>query len=366
MTNEEKNNALYEKVSAEQDKYRSWLLSQPPEEILNHTYEYNIREDIVMAMEDMELIGLTEEQTDALLKSESPLAYIYRDFTKVETNHMDVVRGCIEDRAKAEVKQEQEIRDALRKLPVYPYPAEHARECGELEQYRASQQANIACRNAIADAIDEHRFDHEFDAKTAVRQVADQFGYDRLLHVCANTIQHKERDGRISSDNIRWAQTMTIYEDVTKLGTDHRLAYLIPNHPVLTDAFVRAARHEYLLTQPLTPGEVKHEALNILAQYQDAKGPNSADKAHFSARVTPLFAERAHGKAPELLGKFLPFASLAFTKTDDPRGLRAVISQDEDRFKKLRPVRASVLAKLQKPPAITSPKYSAKLRRQER
>ena len=45
------NTALYEKMSDEQDKFRDWLKSQPPEEILHHTYEYTVREDIMMAME---------------------------------------------------------------------------------------------------------------------------------------------------------------------------------------------------------------------------------------------------------------------------------------------------------------------------
>ena len=47
------NTALYEKMATEQEKYRDWLKSQPPEEILHHTYEYTVREDIVMAMEEM-------------------------------------------------------------------------------------------------------------------------------------------------------------------------------------------------------------------------------------------------------------------------------------------------------------------------
>ena len=34
MTNEELNTALYKKVFAEQEKYREWLLSQPPDEML--------------------------------------------------------------------------------------------------------------------------------------------------------------------------------------------------------------------------------------------------------------------------------------------------------------------------------------------
>ena len=38
MTNEELNTSLYEKCFAAQEHYREWLLSLPPEEILNHTY----------------------------------------------------------------------------------------------------------------------------------------------------------------------------------------------------------------------------------------------------------------------------------------------------------------------------------------
>ena len=44
--NADKNTALYEKMAAEQDKFRDWLKTQPPEEILNHAYEYVVREDI--------------------------------------------------------------------------------------------------------------------------------------------------------------------------------------------------------------------------------------------------------------------------------------------------------------------------------
>ena len=46
MTQEEMLTALYEKMAAEQDKYRDWLKSQPAAEVLNHAYEYTVREDI--------------------------------------------------------------------------------------------------------------------------------------------------------------------------------------------------------------------------------------------------------------------------------------------------------------------------------
>lgn len=48
MNETDYNARLYEKMKAEQDKYRGWLLHQEPPEILNHTYEYTMREDIVL------------------------------------------------------------------------------------------------------------------------------------------------------------------------------------------------------------------------------------------------------------------------------------------------------------------------------
>ena len=40
MTTEELNTQLYEKMFAEQEKYRQWLLTQPPDEILNHALPF--------------------------------------------------------------------------------------------------------------------------------------------------------------------------------------------------------------------------------------------------------------------------------------------------------------------------------------
>lgn len=39
------NARLYEKMKAEQDKYRDWLLHQEPPEILNHTYNTAAKAD---------------------------------------------------------------------------------------------------------------------------------------------------------------------------------------------------------------------------------------------------------------------------------------------------------------------------------
>lgn len=103
MTNEELNAALYEKMFAEQETYRAWLLSQPPEEILNHTYEYTCREDILLSLE---YHNLSDAQARALLKSPSPLSDIFKDWEKKETGYMDDIWQTVEGRAQAEVQKQ--------------------------------------------------------------------------------------------------------------------------------------------------------------------------------------------------------------------------------------------------------------------
>ena len=64
----------------------------------------------------------------------------------------------------------------MKNLPVYKHPASYAREHDELAAYRASNQANAACKEAIEAAIRDHYRDNRLDA-AAVDQVVQQFGY---------------------------------------------------------------------------------------------------------------------------------------------------------------------------------------------
>ena len=68
MTGEELCTKLYQRMTAEQEHYRNWLLAQPPGEILDHAAEYTVREDIVMEMEELELpeAQRSEEHTSEL------------------------------------------------------------------------------------------------------------------------------------------------------------------------------------------------------------------------------------------------------------------------------------------------------------
>lgn len=139
MKQEEMNTQLYEKLAAEQTKYRDWLMGQPPEEILNHAYEYAVREDILAAAE---LMDIPQAQAAALLAVPSPMEAIYGGWTEQKSPDLDPMLDCISDRAYAALQ-------AQRELPVYRYPGSYAHEHGELEQYRASRKAKSRRRRSV-------------------------------------------------------------------------------------------------------------------------------------------------------------------------------------------------------------------------
>lgn len=134
-------------------------------------------------------------------------------------------------------------------IEVYRHTGGYAREHGELDQYRASLKANTACRDAIDAAISAQYKDGRLNTKEAVKQVTDEFGFDRTLYVLANTVQHKDWDGRISHDNKEWAKTVPVAKTQDAVS-DATLRFVVDrSHPGLLDLFVDQAREDYLLAK---------------------------------------------------------------------------------------------------------------------
>ena len=340
MTNEQWNTTLYKQMFAEQEQFRDWLLAQPPQEILNHAYEYVMREDILLSLEHNDL---TDAQAVALLSSPAPLADVYKTFDKMESSHMEEIWNCIEsqadkvrasqlDHAKALIddfctydyashadfsdlsrvniaytmvgdediplqvhvdlegyKIERELdgkpldarqysllqelienelegldfqelvtvsdaeiqaalasakkEAAFAELPVYRQNAAYASEHGELEQYCVSHQANIACKEAIEQSIDQN-YDGRRLAKGTADKVMQKFGPERVMYVLAYTIQQKGRDGRFHPYNKDWAKTVDIPPNPDSFGFERNCEFVVDSHAGLTDLFVSQARRE--------------------------------------------------------------------------------------------------------------------------
>ena len=241
------------------------------------------------------------------------------------------------------------------KTPLYKYPAAYARENSELEQYRASYKANVACKEAIETAIRDNYSDNRL-GKEAVKQVVERFGYERTFYVLATTVREKDWDGRISHGNKEWAKTIPVFEDADAWGHDRNRYFVVDAvNPGLTDIFTNQARREYLLTQPLSKDEIQKEAGQILRRLQTEREPNSPSGTHFMAQISPDFFVRASTKDHDRLFALLPFKSLTFSALKDRKGIFAFIQKDENRDQALRTRKPSVKKQLQAKPTERKP-----------
>ena len=231
MDAEKLNQALYDKMAAEQERFKHGLLGMTAEEALNHAYEYVMREDILMSME---VLNLPAPQAEALLESPCPLADIYKDFRDMETGHMDNIRECIEGRAESLMEAQRETAPII---PIYQHTGEYAREHGELDAFLASLETNVACRDAIETAIREGFDGMSLHADT--KGVLAAFGAERVSHVLAATLQGIRNDPRVSSGNQAWAATVPMFDTASR----HR-DYLITSHPGVLSIFVTQTRKE--------------------------------------------------------------------------------------------------------------------------
>ena len=69
------------------------------------------------------------------------------------------------------------------KTPIYDKTVAYASEHGELEEYRASFKANMACRNAITEALAKYYKDNILDTNSALKELTEGFTLERIALV---------------------------------------------------------------------------------------------------------------------------------------------------------------------------------------
>lgn len=119
---------------------------------------------------------------------------------------------------------------------LYPYSAKEARERNELSLWRESHRANIACREAIEDAI-RRSFDGMYLNEDCLAPVLTAYGYKRTAWVLANTLHELKWDGRFSPANKQWAERHYIPRDER-----HNAEITVRSHPAVLDGFVSLYR----------------------------------------------------------------------------------------------------------------------------
>ena len=246
------------------------------------------------------LYGIASGRESCTLESHPAKVDLFIDLVRKDLQELAQQKSASRQKSSVKPKKETVKMD---KTPVYKESFQYAYQHGEQEQHLASNRANIACKEAIEQAIASHYYDNRFNAEAAVRDVVKQFGFERMFYVLANTVQAQGGDGRVSRSNKDWAQTIPVAFENGRRD----MSFLITrSHPGLLDMFVSKARHEHLLRQPLKAADIKAEAEHILKRLQEAQEPNSPNGTHYMAQVSPDFMARASTKDTDRLMAMLP------------------------------------------------------------
>lgn len=106
MSEEALHMALLEKMEEEQAAFRAQLLSETPEEILKHTFEYSAREEILSMMQWR---TLDEPSYMALLDAPSALDALYAQYHDMDVERQDFLRECIDTKVQFMVEDQEDL-----------------------------------------------------------------------------------------------------------------------------------------------------------------------------------------------------------------------------------------------------------------
>lgn len=124
-------------------------------------------------------------------------------------------------------------------LGVYPCSLTEAKRMNELSLWRESHKENVACKNAIEQVI-RNGFDGMHLQGDCAESVISEYGYHRTAYVLANSLQHKDYDGRFSRGNHEWAKRIFIPD-----AKEHRIEYAVDSHPAVLDGFINQYRRAF-------------------------------------------------------------------------------------------------------------------------
>ena len=193
---------------------------------------------------------------------------------------------------------------------LYPYSAAEARKRNELSLWRESYKANIACRNAIEDAIRQN-FDGMNLQTDCLKVVLDEYGYKRTERVLAATLQELSWDGRFSPTNKQWAERRYIPQDER-----HNAAITIRSHPAVLDGFVSFYRKA---VQALNLFGAEHCVGDRAEQDYTGKvlvlSPDVLREQYWGQKYQLLYAQSGFGCKPHSSGRAVFATSLADGET---------------------------------------------------
>ncbi|MCD8107045.1 MAG: DUF3849 domain-containing protein [Oscillospiraceae bacterium] len=224
---------------------------------------------------------------------------------EVKANYVDSV-GFTELPAFVEERTsvfEQKVMDAYEEMeedfvPIYTRTGAYANEHGELEEYRASKNENIACKEAIEKAISDN-FDGMNLNHSAVEPVIEDFGKERVAFVLASTIQVKDWDGRFSQSNKDWAASVPTIAEVNP-ENDIRTEWAVQSHPAILDGFVDMFRESLENTREVEQVISEKPKIEAIPPVSDRTEPEASLQGKSMADIEETVLSCAQAQIDEM------------------------------------------------------------------
>ena len=115
------------------------------------------------------------------------------------------------------------------------YRVEQEQKALEQAQAKMEHETKVACKNAIEKAIAE-KFDGYRLPKDTAEAVIQEYGFERVSYVLANSVMHKRQDGRFSPENKEWAKAIEPYAMVKNADM------VVDSHPAVLNGFINQTR----------------------------------------------------------------------------------------------------------------------------
>lgn len=182
--------------------------------------------------------------------------------------------------------------------PLYRRSMSSAIQEDEIVLWRESYRENCDCARAIEKIIAAH-YDGRRLGDHLAGQVIEQYGFDRVNWVLANTLRENHHDGRFSRENVYWATQFPVpKEDVNR-------RFCVEAHPGLTNLFLNEVRNAWkglgLFDRSHCHSETEGE-LNYTGQVLVIR-PNVLKDAYKTPEDQLFLAEGGFGCSPHSRGR---------------------------------------------------------------
>lgn len=181
--------------------------------------------------------------------------------------------------------------------PVYTASRREAERLGEMNEWVESFAENCTCARAIDEAIAEGYGDNRLN-KDCAKKILEEYGFDRVNWVLANTIREGEHDGRYSRENKEWAKKFCVPKDEQFRNYN----FALRSHPGLADVFANLVRKEWQNLGLYEGEQCYPEKLDFKGKIVAIR-PDCLKDEYKSALDQLFYAEGGFGCDPNAIGR---------------------------------------------------------------